>query len=117
MPTMSDRYSVAISRSRSSTRPWTQVYSFVEKALDSPPMASKASAMSRAVWRAVPLKSRCSRKCDEPASSAGSSRDPAPIQNPIDAERTSGMASVTTRTPFGRTLRTITESETPSVKS
>ena len=52
------------------------------KAFISPPTASTASAISEALWSSVPLKSRCSRKCDAPASSRGSSRDPTPTQNP-----------------------------------
>ena len=42
----------------------------------------------RAVYEAVPLKSRCSMKCETPARSAFSSREPAPIQKPIATERT-----------------------------
>ena len=36
--------------------------------------------LERAVTRSVPLNSRCSMKCVTPASSASSSREPAPIQ-------------------------------------
>ena len=57
--------------------------------------------MSRALRSAVPLNSRCSRKCDAPASVPDSSRDPMPAQTPIDTEREPGTCSVTTRNPDG----------------
>ena len=53
----------------------------------------------------VPLKSRCSRKCEAPASSSDSSREPVPTQNATATERTSAMVSVTRRMPLGRTER------------
>src|SRR5947209_1364779 len=53
--------------------------------------------MSRALRRDVPLKSRCSSRCAEPA--ILSSRDPTATHSPIDAERICGIASVTRRTP------------------
>ena len=68
----------------------------------SPPTRSTASAISRAERSAVPLNSRCSRKCDTPASSAGSSRTPTPTQTPVATDRASGMRSVTTRRPDGQ---------------
>ena len=53
------------------------------KAFISPPTASTASAISlRGARRSVPLNSRCSRKCEAPASSGGSSRPPTPTQQP-----------------------------------
>ena len=61
-------------------------------AFSSPPIASKISAISSAEYLPVPLKSRCSRKCERPAWRVSSSRDPAPIQTPIAAERTLGAA-------------------------
>src|SRR5918995_431506 len=69
-------------------------------------IASKASSISRELKRSVPLKSRCSRKCEIPACSWSSSRDPARTQNPRAIERTEGIASVTTRTPESRVVRT-----------
>src|SRR5207249_4097804 len=68
----------------------------------SPPTASIASAMSRADRVSVPLNSRCSRKCEAPASSGASSRDPASTQKPVVTEWASGMHSVTTRIPLSR---------------
>src|SRR5437764_6651034 len=65
----------------------------------SPPTASTDSAMARAVRVGVPLNSRCSRKWEAPTSPARSSREPVPTQNPVVTERTSGMASVTRRSP------------------
>src|SRR5262245_35129111 len=44
-------------------------------------------------------------KCVTPARVCGSSREPAPIQNPIATERTPGMPSVTTRTPESSSVR------------
>src|SRR5215207_7848731 len=41
----------------------------------------------------------CSRKCDKPASSTSSPRDPAPMKKPRAADRTELMCSVTTRSP------------------
>src|SRR5215218_7549998 len=41
----------------------------------------------------------CSRKWESPASAVRSPREPAPTKNPRAADRTEGMASVTTRSP------------------
>ncbi len=68
-------------------------------ALTSAPIASNASSISRELKRSVPLKSMCSRKCEMPACSTPSSREPARIHSPSAIERTEGIASVTTRTP------------------
>src|SRR2546423_239104 len=62
-------------------------------------MPSKIWSISTELKRSVPLKSRCSRKCEIPACSGASLREPTPIQNPSAIDRTEGMASVTTRTP------------------
>ncbi len=43
-------------------------------------------------------------KCETPAFASGSSREPAPIQRPIAAERTPSMRSVITRSPPGRVV-------------
>ncbi len=59
--------------------------------------------MASAERCSVPLNKRCSRKWEAPASSSGSSREPAPTQKPTDTERTSAMVSVTRRMPQGRT--------------
>src|SRR4051794_26417015 len=64
--------------------------------------------MSIADRRAVPLKSRCSRKCVEPWWPVASSREPTPTQQPKVTERRPGIASVSTRTPPGRTERRTT---------
>src|SRR4051794_38424143 len=61
--------------------------------------------MSRALRRAVPLNSRCSRKWVAPWYPSASSRLPTPTQQPSVAERTPGVLSVSTRTPPGRTVR------------
>ncbi len=76
----------------------------VVKAFMSPPTASTASAISRALRCGVPLKSRCSRKCEAPAMVSGSSTEPVPTQNPRLTERTSGMCSVTTVRPPSTTV-------------
>ena len=55
----------------------------------------------RAAALGLPLKSRCSRKCEIPACASVSSRDPVPTQKPTHAERTSTMRSVTSCTPAG----------------
>src|SRR5690625_2433179 len=103
--TMSQSTLIANDRSESITRAWKQVSSREVNAFISPPTDSSAAEISTAERFAVPLNNRCSRKCDAPASSGGSSRDPTPTQMPIVAERTPGIASVTTRKPPGRTVR------------
>src|SRR4051812_34713229 len=47
----------------------------------------------------------CSTRCDSPASDSVSATEPVAIQNPSVADRTVGIASVTTRTPESRTVR------------
>src|SRR5829696_6362234 len=101
---MSWSTSKARSRWLSRKREYTEVVSLPVPALTSAPMASKASSISRELKRSVPLKSRCSRKCEMPACSWSSSRDPARTQNPSAIERTEGIASVTTRTPESRVV-------------
>ena len=44
-------------------------------------------------------------KCETPALATDSSREPAPIQSPIEAERTPSMRSVITRSPPGKRRR------------
>ena len=44
-------------------------------------------------------------KCDTPARAGDSSREPAPIQSPIEAERTPSMCSVMMRSPPGSVVR------------
>src|SRR5690606_36218798 len=70
----------------------------------SPPMPSTSNAMSVAERSAVPLNSRCSRKCDAPASASGSSRPPTPTHTAIVVLGPPGTASVTTRSPPGSTV-------------
>ena len=69
-------------------------------------MASMARLMSGAERVRVPLKARCSRKCDEPAISSGSSREPTPIHTAMLAECAAGIGSVTTRSPDARVVVT-----------
>src|SRR5919106_1205113 len=64
--------------------------------------------MSRAERFRVPLNSKCSRKCDAPARSGRSSREPMATQIPMVTERTPGMCSVTIRRPDSYSLRSIT---------
>ena len=61
--------------------------------------------MSSADRSVVPLKSRCSRKCEHPCRAGDSSREPTPTQTPMLAERAPAICSVTTRRPPGRTVR------------
>ena len=68
-------------------------------AFTSAPIASNSSSISNELKRSVPLNSRCSRKCEIPAWSVASLREPVRIQKPRAMERTEGMPSVTTRTP------------------
>ena len=110
---MSPSTSIASGRSLSSTRAWKQVYSLAVNALNSPPTASRAIEMSSADRSPVPLKSRCSRKCEQPCSVAVSSREPTPTQTPMLAERTPASCSVTIRRPLGRTVRRTSEVTRP----
>ena len=71
----------------------------VVKALKSPPTSSTASAMAEGERVAVPLKRRCSRKWDAPASLPSSSRAPVPTQKPMHTERASPISSVTRARP------------------
>ena len=112
--TMSPSTSTAVPRSSSRTRAWKTVYSLVVKALNSPPTASSATEMSIAVRSGVPLKSRCSRKCEQPCSAGVSSREPTATQTPMLAERVPAICSVTTRRPLGRTVRRTREVTAPS---
>ena len=83
----------------SSIRAWTLVVSLPVAALSSAPIASKIWSISVEENFEVPRKSRCSMKCERPASSWDSTRAPVPIQNPSATDLTEGIASVTTRTP------------------
>src|SRR6266850_3853338 len=53
---------------------------------------------------AVPLKTRCSIRCDMPPRSSGSWRDPVSTHTPTATDRTCGIGSVSTRMPLPRTL-------------
>jgi hypothetical protein len=102
---MSPSTSTANGRSSSRTRAWKQVYSFAVKALNSPPTASRATEMSSAERSGVPLKSRCSRKCEQPCRVGDSSREPTPTHTPIAAERTPACCSVMIRSPLRNVVR------------
>src|ERR1019366_7624805 len=80
--------STASGRSVSITRAKKQVYSCPVKAFISPPTASMDDEIAIALRREVPLKSRCSRKCEAPATDGVSSREPTLTQIPNAAERT-----------------------------
>src|SRR3954447_25958569 len=96
---MSAITSKALSRCWSRKREYTEVVSLPVPALISAPSPSKIWSISVELKRAVPLNSRCSRKCEIPACSTVSLRDPTRIQKPSATERTEGSSSVTTRTP------------------
>ena len=83
------------------------MYSLLVKAFISPPTASIADEISKAVRLVVPLKSKCSRKCEAPATDGDSSREPTLAQIPNDALRTVVTSSVTIRRPLGRTVRRV----------
>src|SRR6266566_2821564 len=65
-------------------------------------MESTERAISSADRLVVPLKSMCSMKCVIPFCSGNSRREPVPTHTPTETERTCGMTSVMTRTPFER---------------
>src|SRR4051794_14378669 len=98
--TMSVITSSASSTCLSGTRAYTTVCSREVAAFSSAPIASKISAICCASYDCEPLNSRCSMKCETPARSSFSSREPAPIQNPSDTERTLGTFSEITRSPL-----------------
>ena len=77
----------------------------VVKAFVSPPTASISAEISSAPRLFVPLKSRCSRKCETPAEGPVSSREPTDTQMPNETLRTVGIASVRMRSPLGSTVR------------
>src|SRR4051794_12548490 len=104
--TMSVITASASSTCRSGTREYTTVCSREVAAFSSAPMASKVSAICCASYEREPLNRRCSMKCETPARSSFSSRDPAPIQKPRDTERTLGTFSEITRSPESSSERT-----------
>jgi hypothetical protein len=61
-------------------------------------------AISFIVRFLVPLNTMCSMKCEMPFFAGNSFREPVSIQKPSERERTCGIASVITRTPFGRVV-------------
>src|SRR5215208_748173 len=62
-------------------------------------MPSNSWSISADAKRSVPRNSRCSRKCDSPASAGVSPRDPVATKKPRAADRTELMCSVATRSP------------------
>src|SRR5215468_2212939 len=66
-----------------------------------PPTASISSAICVAVRRSVPLKNRCSRKCEMPDCSMDSYREPFSTQMPMVTDERSASSSESTRMPFG----------------
>src|SRR5713101_5922046 len=60
--------------------------------------------MTSAVLVVVPLKTKCSIRCDMPPRPSGSWRDPVSTHTPTATERTCGICSVRTRMPLLRTL-------------
>src|SRR5436309_78770 len=81
------------------------VVSLLVAALTSAPNPSNTWAICSAFRSGVPLKSMCSRKCEIPACSMLSSREPTRTHMPIAIERTEGTRSVTTRMPASSSVR------------
>src|SRR5436190_350499 len=79
----------------------------------SPPTDSTDSAISRALRRSVPLKSKCSRKWLAPERAGASSRAPLPTHAPTVTDRDAGSDSVTIRRPDGSRVRRTSSSLTP----
>ncbi len=82
-----------------------------------------AADISSAERRLVPLNSRCSKKCEAPATLGDSSREPTFTQMPKAALLTSGIFSVTMRKPLectvlrtDITIRSLTLLELESMK-
>jgi hypothetical protein len=82
------------------------VFSRDVAAFSSAPIASNVSAISCASKRRDPLNKRCSMKCETPARSSRSSREPTSIQKPRATERTLATRSEMTRSPVSSSLRT-----------
>src|SRR5437870_7448570 len=55
---------------------------------------------------AVPLKTRCSRRCERPAADSSSWREPTPTHRAADTDRACDISWVTTRSPLSSTVRT-----------
>ena len=70
-------------------------------------MESTDRAISSADRLLVPLKSMCSIKCVIPFCSGDSRREPVPTHTPTETERTCGMTSVMTRTPFDKCVNSM----------
>ena len=102
--TRSARISNALGRCSSTTLMEKQVNSFDVKASKCPPIASADRAISSPVRFVVPLKTMCSRKWTIPFCSSRSCREPVRSQIPMETDRTAGMDSVTTCSPFERVL-------------
>src|SRR5450432_2066812 len=67
-----------------------------------PPSASMASTISRAERDPAPLKTICSRRCDQPQRAASSARAPRPATTDSATVCRPGIGSQTTRTPLLR---------------
>src|SRR6266852_5856258 len=66
---------------------------------------SMTLAMSAVERETVPLKTRCSRKCDAPPCSSDSTAEPLRSVKPRATERTYGSVSMRIVNPDGRTCR------------
>src|SRR5947207_6857773 len=86
------------------------VASLLVAALTSAPNPSNTCAICSALSSGVPLKSMCSRKCEMPACSCASSRDPPRTHRPTATERTVGSFSLTTLTPESSVVRVCSSS-------
>src|SRR6266508_2852131 len=76
------------------------------EALTLPPQPSTASERPPGSgYLRVPLKTRCSSRCERPACASSSRRDPTPTKRPTATERALGIGWVMTRSPLGSTLR------------
>src|SRR6185312_2106353 len=65
-----------------------------------PPSASIASTISRAERPPAPLKTMCSKRCDQPDRAASSARAPRPATTDRATVCRPGIGSQTTRTPL-----------------
>src|SRR5215470_12668167 len=98
--TMSKSTSTASSRRSAGTRVQKTVTSLSVEAFIEPPTPSIASAISFAVGRRlVPLKKRCSTKCDAPPMRSSSKREPTPSIRTRLADARSGSSAVRSLAP------------------
>ena len=101
----SARTSSAVSRRAAGRTTWKYVQSWEVAAFISPPRPEIVWSITPGPREGVPLKSRCSMKCESPASSGLSSRAPARTQSWTAATSAASWGWSTAVRPFARRTR------------